>query len=226
MLKTHNFFLSLIIFIGLLSFSGCASVKEDKDGTYITGTTNWVGAEEFHIYRRINQKNADEKCSSQGKLVDPVEEKMGLTSIFDLSLRFKCIDPSVKRQRELDAIEVNKKEIERRYKQAEEERKRYEEARKRNEDERKRYEAEQKAKEAERLRMEALKEAEWERTRPQREAEQRRALAAEESRLNSICPKYFIVRQSCAAAFSRQGCRKDRYGKNYSKQDDDTCFNR
>jgi hypothetical protein len=219
-------FLSLIIFIGLLSLSGCASVKEDKDGTYITGTTNWVGAEEFHIYRRINQKNADEKCSSQGKLVDPVEEKMGLTSIFDLSLRFKCIDPSVKRQRELDAIEVNKKEIERRYKLAEEERKKNEEVRKRNEEERKRYEAEQKAKETERLRMEALKAAEWERTRPQREAAKRKALAEEESRLNSICPKYFIVRQSCAGAVFSSDCMRLRYGKDFSKEDHDTCFYR
>lgn len=219
MIRATNTFLLPIVFIGLLSLFGCASVKEDKDGTYITGTTNWVGREEFHIYRRINQKNADEKCSSQGKLVDPVEEKMGLTSIFDLSLRFKCIDPSVKRQRELDAIEANKKEQERRDKLAEEERKRNEEVRKRNE-------AEQKAKEAERLRTEALKAAEWERTRPQREAEQRRALAAEEARLNSICPTYFIARQTCAAAVWYSDCMKYRYGKNYSKSDDNTCFNR
>jgi hypothetical protein len=101
-----------------------------------------------------------------------------------------------------------------------------EEVRKRNEEERKRYEAEQKAKEAERLRMEALKAAEWERTRPQREAAKRKALAEEESRLNSICPKYFVVRQSCAGAVFSSDCMRLRYGKDFSKQDHDTCFYR
>jgi hypothetical protein len=229
MIRAINTFLLPIVFIGLLFLSGCASVKEYKNGTYTTETTDWWGADDFQTYgRRTNQKNADEKCSSQGKLVDPIQQKM--TSQWDLILIFKCIDPSVKRLRELDAIEANKKEQERREKLAEEERKRNEEVRKKNEEERKKNEAEQKAeqkaKEAERLRTEALKAAEWERTRPQREAEQRRALAAEEARLNSICPTYFIARQTCAAAVWYSDCMKYRYGKNYSKSDDNTCFNR
>jgi len=213
-----NFFLSLIVFIGLLSLSGCASVVEIENGTFETRRIIWDESREgINYQRKINHKNANEKCSSMGKLVDHLGEWN--LSNDELVQRFKCIDPSVKRQRDLEAVEANKKEQERRKKLAEEERKR-------NEEERKRYEAEQKAKEAEHLRIETLKAAEWERTRPQREAEQRRALAAEESRLNSICPKYYIVRQSCAGAVFSTDCMRLRYGKDFSKKDHDTCFYR
>ena len=214
-MHTIRFFLNQLVFVGLLSMAGCASVKEVPNGTFETGTTNWDGS--IDIYRRINQKNANEKCSSLGKLVDPIAE--GLLSGIDWVLRFKCIDPSVKKQRDLDAFEANKREQERTKKLAEEDRKR-------NAAERLRYEEDQKTKEAERLRQEALKAAEWERTRPQREAAKRKALAEEEARLNSICPKYFIVRQSCAEAFFSSDCMRLRYGKNFSKQDHDICFNR
>ena len=60
----------------------------------------------------------------------------------------------------------------------------------------------------------------------EREAAKRKALAEEESRLNSICPTYYIVRQTCAAAVWYGDCMKYRYGKNYSKSDDNACFNR
>lgn len=150
-------------------------------------------------------------------MVDPIAE--GNLSGIDWVLRFKCIDSSVKKQRDLDAFEANKREQERTKKLAEENRKR-------NEAERLLYEEDQKKKEAERLRQEALKAAEWERTRPQREAAKSKALAEEEARLNSICPKYFIVRQSCAEAFFSSDCMRLRYGKNFSKQDHDICFNR
>jgi hypothetical protein len=126
-----HFFLS-IFFAALLTLVGCASVKEVTSDTFETGTTNWDGS--IDLYRTINQKNADEKCLSQGKLVDPIAE--GRLSGIDWVLRFKCIDPSVKRQRELDAFEANKREQERLKKLAEEVRKR---------DEAKRQEAERQA---------------------------------------------------------------------------------
>jgi hypothetical protein len=132
--KYFYLFFHQIFFVGLLFLVGCASVTEDKDGAYITATTNWDGS--IDTYRRINQKNADEKCSSQGKLVDPIEESMGVTGIFDWTLKFKCIDPSIKKQRDLDAFEANKREQERLKKLAEEVRKR---------DEAKRQEAERQA---------------------------------------------------------------------------------
>jgi hypothetical protein len=213
-IKFFSFF-SINFFFALLTLVGCASVKEVTSDTFETGTTNWDGS--IDLYRTINQKNADEKCLSQGKLVDPIAE--GRLSSIDWVLRFKCIDPSVKRQRELDAFEANKREQARLKKLAEEERQQ-QEAR------RLRYEEEQKIKEVERLRQEALKAAEWERTRPQREAAKRKAMAEEEARLNSICPKYANVRNSCAEALDTVNCMRLRYGKNFSKQDHDTCFNR
>jgi len=43
-----------VFFVGLLSLTGCASVKETANGTYETGTTNWDGS--IATYRVINQK--------------------------------------------------------------------------------------------------------------------------------------------------------------------------
>lgn len=69
--------------------------------------------------------------------------------------------------------------------------------------------------------------AEWERGRPQREAEARAAQAQERSRLNGICPIYYIARQSCAnSGNGYDQCMTIRIGKTYSSWDDRTCFNR
>ena len=216
-MKSFNFKTRFYILFLFALLVGCSSVVEIENGTYETRRALWDNSRDDTNYqRRTNQENADEKCLSQGKIVDFLGE-WNLRN-HELVLRFKCIDPSVKRQRDLEAFEANKRE--------EREKKLAEEWRKRNEADRLRFEAEQKSKETERLRQEALKAAEWERTRPQREAAKRKALAEEEARLNSICPTYYVIRQSCAAAVWYGDCMKYRYGKNYSKSDDNTCFNR
>jgi hypothetical protein len=69
--------------------------------------------------------------------------------------------------------------------------------------------------------------AEWERGAPQREENARAWLAKERSRLNGICPIYYIARQSCANSgngFDR--CMMIRIGRSYSPEDDRTCFYR
>ena len=95
--------------------------------------------------------------------------------------------------------------------------KRVEEARQRAIDAEKQKQAEVAQRNAER---------EWERTRPQREAEARRRQEAENRRLNSICLGYSILRQFCATAANYQSCMQIRYGKNYSYYDDQTCYRR
>lgn len=68
--------------------------------------------------------------------------------------------------------------------------------------------------------------AEWEKARPQREAEQRAAAAAEQSRMNKICPIYYIARQTCATAPNYNNCMSIRLGSGYSSWDDQTCYRR
>ena len=68
---------------------------------------------------------------------------------------------------------------------------------------------------------------EWERNRPQREAAAKAAQERERSRLSTICPIYYIARQSCANSGSGYvQCMNIRIGKSYSTFDDRTCFNR
>lgn len=70
-------------------------------------------------------------------------------------------------------------------------------------------------------------EAEWERGRPEREAAARAAEARERSRLNGLCPIYYLARQTCAnAGNGYQQCMSIRIGRSYSSWDDNTCFNR
>jgi hypothetical protein len=69
-------------------------------------------------------------------------------------------------------------------------------------------------------------EREWERTRPQREAQARYAAEQERIRLNSTCPIYYAARQSCATAAHYPQCMNIRLSNRYSQYDDQTCFNR
>jgi hypothetical protein len=89
------------------------------------------------------------------------------------------------------------------------------------------------AEQAERDRQEAANRAqqlaaerEWERTRPQREAEARRAAEAERQRLNRACPVYYIARQTCANAPDYGRCMNIRMNGKFSSYDDNTCFAR
>jgi hypothetical protein len=225
----------LFTLIGILSITllefGCASDSPtiNSNGNYqikfnVPTQGSWGGA------KKNTYTDAEKVCAEKGLGIDVIRTNETNDGAFGggvFILEFSCYDRAARaKANQLEAERQRVIQTERqRVIQAEKDRL-AEEERKRNEEERKRYEAEQKAKEAERLRMEALKAAEWERTRPHREAEQRRALAAEEARLNSICPTYFIARQTCAAAVWYSDCMKYRYGKNYSKSDDNTCFNR
>ena len=73
--------------------------------------------------------------------------------------------------------------------------------------------------------------AEWERTRPQREAEARRQQEAENRRLNAICPIFYVARQFCAASGvmgspAYTSCMSIRMSNSYNGWDDDKCFRR
>jgi hypothetical protein len=78
--------------------------------------------------------------------------------------------------------------------------------------------AQQEAERQRRIRAEQERQAEIER--------QRQAEAAERSRLNSICLIYGIARQTCATSGNYDQCMTIRIGRNYSRSDDRTCFNR
>lgn len=79
--------------------------------------------------------------------------------------------------------------------------------------------AQQEAERQRRIRAEQERQAEIER--------QRQAEARERSRLNGICPIYYIARQSCAnSGNGYDQCMTIRIGRSYSSWDDRTCFNR
>ncbi len=77
----------------------------------------------------------------------------------------------------------------------------------------------QEAERQRRLRAEQERQAELER--------QRQAEARERTRLNGICPIYYVARQSCAnSGNGYDQCMTIRIGRSYSAWDDRTCFNR
>ncbi len=70
-------------------------------------------------------------------------------------------------------------------------------------------------------------EREWERTRPQREAQAKYQAEQERKRLNGICPIYYAARQSCANSGSGYSqCMKIRMSNRYNEYDDQACFSR
>ena len=87
-------------------------------------------------------------------------------------------------------------------------------------------EADQNQRAREEQQAKLAKEREWERTRPQREANARYQAEQERKRLNSICPIYYAARQSCANAANYGQCMNIRMSNRYSQYDDQTCFNR
>lgn len=146
---------------------------------------------------------ANKKCAQLGRKMEPISggftnDNVGLVYL----LNFRCFDPAERAARvraEQQRLEAQRAAQER---QAELERQR--------------------------------QAAEWERGRPQREAaaqaaeaEARAAAARERSRLNGICPIYYIARQSCAnSGNGYDQCMAIRIGRSYSAWDDRTCFNR
>lgn len=69
-------------------------------------------------------------------------------------------------------------------------------------------------------------EREWERTRPQREAQARYAAEQERIRLNGVCPIYYAARQSCATAAHYAQCMNIRMSNRYNQYDDQSCISR
>jgi hypothetical protein len=67
---------------------------------------------------------------------------------------------------------------------------------------------------------------EWERTRPQREAQARYEAEQIRIRLNSICPVYYAARQSCATAAYYSSCMNIRLSNQYNEFDDRSCQSR
>jgi hypothetical protein len=96
------------------------------------------------------------------------------------------------------------------------------------------------------------REEEWERNRVQREAAQREEILREaqrraeadrlerqrreqaekdayeekkrrEARLKTLCPLYWLARQTCASASNYEGCMNIRSGNRYSRRDDADC---
>jgi signal transduction histidine kinase len=94
----------------------------------------------------------------------------------------------------------------------------------------KREEAANKAKELQKQQLEEQRRraeaAEYERTRPQREAAYKAAQDKERTRLALMCPVYYFARQSCASAPNYTSCMTIRLGNSYSSWDDRTCYNR
>jgi hypothetical protein len=152
--------------------------------------------------RRQAYQTAMAKCRSTGKGF----EELRSYSVYDnvggaWVIHFKCFDPAQREAEERTRREAQQREAERqRAIQAEQER----------------------LAEIERRRQAA----EWERTRPQREAAERAARQKEQNRLNGICPIYYIMRQTCATAGNYESCMNIRLSNKYSSWDDFTCRSR
>ena len=163
--------------------------------------------------RRQAYQTAMAKCRSTGKGF----EELHSYSVYDnvggaWVIHFKCFDPAQREAEERTRREAQQREAERqRAIQAEQER----------------------LAEIERRRQAA----EWERTRPQREAAERAARQQreaaertarqkEQNRLNGICPIYYIMRQTCATAGNYESCMNIRMSNKYSSWDDFTCRSR
>ncbi len=163
--------------------------------------------------RQQAYQTAMAKCRSTGKGF----EELRSHSVYDnvggaWVIHFRCFDQAKRDAEERARQEVQQREAERqRAIQAEQER----------------------LAEIERRRQAA----EWERTRPQREAAERAARQQreaaeraarqkEQNRLNGICPIYYLMRQSCATAGNYESCMNIRMSNKYSGWDDFTCRSR
>ena len=185
----------------IVTLSGCSSIQTVSPGTYKAEALIWE-AWLVEDSRRSTYKEANAKCAAMGQGMDPVREGRLNKAQFYWVLEFRC----------------------------------YDRAQRVAEEQAKRVAAQQEAERQRRIKAEQDRQAEiekqrraeeWERGRPQREAEARAAQARERSRLNGICPIYYVARQSCAnSGNGYQQCMTIRVGRSYSSWDDRACFNR
>ena len=197
--KKLNSKLALLLTCYLL-ITGCAvnQISEKPNGEILAA----VRDVNYEIAKNNAIQSANQYCSTRGGGVNYIRAEEPYDNIgAAYYLYFNCFSIAAKQAEERKQQEI----------------KRAEEARQRAIDAEKQRQAQIAQRNAER---------EWERTRPQREAEARRRQEAENRRLNSICPGYSILRQLCATAANYQSCMQIRYGKNYSYYDDQTCYRR
>lgn len=196
---------SRIVYSGLnflvlaVFISGCSPVKELGQGHFSTSGFNQYSAQGA---KNMAYNNASKTCSTKGGGVvlekESTDVHRNLIKGYSHEIAFRCYNVAEeKRQEELKKEEEAKKQ--------------------------RQIAAENAAKE-EVERKE--REAEWERTRPQREEAARKQQAALNEKLNSICPGYYIARQLCATASLYQNCMMIRMGNKYSSFEDSLCFNR
>jgi hypothetical protein len=185
----------------IATLSGCSSIQTVSPGTYKAEALIWE-AWLVEDSRRKTYKEANAKCAAMGQGMDPVREGRLNKAQFYWVLEFRCYDRAQRAAEERAKRVAAQQEAERQ----------------------RRIKAEQ-DRQAE---LEKQRRAEeWELGRPQREAEARAAQARERSRLNGICPIYYVARQSCAnSGNGYQQCMTIRVGRSYSSWDDSTCFNR
>ncbi len=188
-------------FLLIISIFGCASVETIAPGTYKAEAIIWE-AWLVEDSRRLTYKEANAKCAALGQGMDPVREGRLNKAQFYWVLEFRCYDRAQRAAQEQAKRIAAQQEAERQ----------------------RQIKAEQDRQAA----LEKQRQAEeWERGRPQREAEARAAAARERSRLNGICPIYYVARQSCAnSGNGYDQCMTIRIGRSYSAWDDRTCFNR
>lgn len=195
--------LRILIPLVALIIGGCGTSAPTLTtaGNYQTKSRIWTHSS-YDSAKRNTYADAQKQCSKMNRSVEALRAGDTYDNIgWVYLLEFTCYDP-VERAR-IAANEAERKRVIK----AEQDRM---------------AAIERQREEAERLRQEA----EWERTRPQREAQARKAAADEQARLNSICFLYSVARQTCAGAAIYQNCMQIRYGKNYSFADDQTCYRR
>lgn len=197
--KYLNFKLPLLLTFYLLLTSCAVNQIVEKPNGEVLAAVRDVN---YEVAKNNAVQSANQYCSNKGGGVNYLRAEQPYDNVgVAYYLYFNCFSLAAQQ-----AEENKRQEI-----------KRAEEAKRRAIDAEKQRQAEIAQRNADR---------EWERTRPQREAEARRRQEAENRRLNSICFGYYIARQLCANAPNYQSCMEIRYGKNYSYSDDQTCYRR
>ena len=92
--------LFITLFTPLFFLTSCGSTKNLGNGTYEESRIVWSEGT-FENDRKKVWKNASDACSSQGKIVDLIQEG-GFGSCCSWTVRFKCIDLATKQQRDIE----------------------------------------------------------------------------------------------------------------------------
>jgi hypothetical protein len=197
-----------LIFAFILAFQfGCSSTTKSPNGILEATSIIWTDAT-MERDKKLALDKAINECSKDNLIADVMDQGRRGSVKIEWVVRFICITPAEKQLLEQSARDRRQRAIDREN----------------------RMKAE--AAERERKRQDSIaaeqrrREEEWERGRPQREAEARKAQEAERKRLDGICPLYWTARQSCAVAPDLERCMRIRIGKGYSSWDDEVCFRR